>query len=32
MSNASDFVIKTGLWGKPDAAAFKKYFDAGVML
>lgn len=32
MSNASGFVIKTGLWGDPDVAVLKKYFDASLML
>ena len=29
MSNASDFVIKTGLWGDPDAIVLQKYSGAG---
>ena len=29
MSNANDFVIKTGLWGDPDAIVLQKYSGTG---
>ena len=30
MSNTSDFIIKTGLWGDPDAIVLQKYAGTGT--